>query len=81
MNLLWQSHLKMDRRIPEEERISKINKILRKLRLSECCNTRIGSVDGKKVLSGGEKKRLAFATEVIFDHVPASSQLYCLRRC
>ena len=32
--------------------------------LSKCANTFIGSKEIKKFISGGEKKRLAFATEV-----------------
>lgn len=30
-----------------------------------CANNRIGNGDERKVLSGGEKKRLAFATELL----------------
>ncbi|KAI4470788.1 abc transporter g family member 28 [Holotrichia oblita] len=37
------------------------------LGLSQCMNTRIGVNGDSKVLSGGEKKRLAFATELLTD--------------
>lgn len=64
MCFLKQSHLKLDRRISNQERILKIDKILKRLGLIDCLNTTIGYAGSNKVLSGGERKRLAFATEV-----------------
>lgn len=37
--------------------------------LLSCANTRIGNGDDKKLLSGGERKRLAFATELLTDPI------------
>ena len=41
-----------------------MSELLVKLGLTACANTMIGATGQDKVLSGGEKKRLAFATEV-----------------
>lgn len=60
--------MKLDRRINDRERRFKICDILKQLGLSQCMNTRIGLNGDSKVLSGGEKKRLAFATEVNLKH-------------
>lgn len=57
----------MDRRTTNTERRQKIHQILRDLNMLKCANTKIGSDGDVKILSGGEKKRLAFATEVNFD--------------
>lgn len=63
--LRFQAHLKLDRLISSQEKSSKIKTILNQLGLRRCANTCIGA-RGHKGLSGGEKKRLAFATEVRF---------------
>lgn len=62
MNIM--ARIKLDRRTTQNERNEKISQILTSLGLSKCLNMRIGINGENKVLSGGEKKRLAFATEV-----------------
>lgn len=62
----------MDRRTTNTERRQKIHQILRDLNMLKCANTKIGSDGDVKILSGGEKKRLAFATEVNFDGMGGS---------
>lgn len=57
--------MKLDRNLRSDEIEEKINSLLLDVNLLSCSNIKIGSVDNKKVLSGGEKKRLAFATEVM----------------
>lgn len=54
----------MDRRVDSTARKRKINDLLRKLGILHCANSTIGGSDQDKALSGGEKKRLAFITEV-----------------
>lgn len=54
----------MDRRTTSLARKRRVNQLLRQLALYESRFTRIGGLDGRKTLSGGERKRLAFATEV-----------------
>ncbi|ENN81632.1 hypothetical protein YQE_01995, partial [Dendroctonus ponderosae] len=64
MNIM--AHLKLDRLISSQEKSLKIKTILNQLGLRRCANTCIGA-RGHKGLSGGEKKRLAFATELLND--------------
>lgn len=59
------AHLKLDRRVTSEEINFIIRDLLERTGLLKCMNSRIGSDGEKKVLSGGEKKRLAFATELL----------------
>lgn len=56
--------MKLDRRMHTWEIHEKINNLLREVGLYERHEVRIGTGGDDKVLSGGEKKRLAFATEV-----------------
>lgn len=57
--------MKLDRRISKFEIHERINALLREVGLHDRRNVRIGAGGDDKVLSGGEKKRLAFATEVL----------------
>ena len=54
----------MDRRTTALARRRRVNQLMRQLSLYNARHTRIGGLDGLKTLSGGERKRLAFATEV-----------------
>lgn len=54
----------MDRRTSPLARRRKVNQLMRQLSLYGARHTRIGGLDGQKTLSGGERKRLAFASEV-----------------
>lgn len=47
------------------EKHSLIHDLLKRTGLTHCAHTRIGQGDATKVLSGGEKKRLAFASELL----------------
>ena len=59
-----QARLKMDRHSTAAERRARVDTILANLGLMKSEHTRIGVPGQKKSLSGGERKRLAFATEV-----------------
>lgn len=61
----FQANLKLDRRVKSKERDHIINDLLERTGLLQSSNTRIGTIDDKKVLSGGERKRLAFAVELL----------------
>lgn len=63
-SLFHQARMKLDGRIHTSDIRLKIDRLLRDVGLIERRDTRIGGGDDGKVLSGGEKKRLAFATEV-----------------
>lgn len=72
-HLTVMAHTKLDRRIPSHEVEFIIRDALEKVGLSHCANTRIGKDGDGKVLSGGEKKRLSFATELLSE----PSILFC----
>lgn len=65
----FQAHLRLDRRVSRRERKMIINDLLERTGLLSAAHSRIGSGDDKKVLSGGERKRLAFAVELLNDPV------------
>ncbi|KAK0160938.1 hypothetical protein PV328_008290 [Microctonus aethiopoides] len=68
MEHLWfMARMKLDRRMHTWEIHEKINNLLREVGLYERHEVRIGTGGDDKVLSGGEKKRLAFATELLSD--------------
>ena len=56
--------LRMDRRFNGAERYERVEQVLQDLNLKKCENTPIG-VELSKSISGGEKRRLAFASEVL----------------
>lgn len=56
--------MKLDRRTEARDIRERIDFLLQDVGLAHRSSTRIGCSIGEKVLSGGEKKRLAFATEV-----------------
>lgn len=64
-HLNFMAKLRLDRRVSSEERRLIIKDLLERTGLASVSSTRIGSGDDKKVLSGGERKRLAFAVELL----------------
>nr|XP_031835364.1 protein white [Nomia melanderi]XP_031835365.1 protein white [Nomia melanderi]XP_031835366.1 protein white [Nomia melanderi] len=66
-HLHFQAMVRMDRRIPIQHRISRVNEVISELALTKCRNTVIGQPGRIKGLSGGEMKRLSFASEVLTD--------------
>ncbi|RNA38237.1 white-like isoform X1 [Brachionus plicatilis] len=63
-HLIFQAMLRMDKETTKKERMIRVNKILQDLNLKKCENTVIGFF-GHRGISGGEKRRLAFASEII----------------
>ncbi|XP_049778131.1 protein scarlet-like isoform X1 [Schistocerca cancellata] len=61
------AHLKMDRGVPRDMRELRVQSLLKALGLAHRADTLIGEPGARKVLSGGERKRLAFATELLTD--------------
>ena len=55
----------MDKDIPYEKRMERIEHVLQELCLKKCENTLIGIPGRIKGLSGGEMRRLSFASEVL----------------
>ncbi|GAB6026310.1 hypothetical protein CHUAL_012516 [Chamberlinius hualienensis] len=63
--LIFQALLRMDRKIPYEQRLKRVEEVISELGLRKCANTIIGDPGSSKGISGGEMKRLAFAAEVL----------------
>ncbi|XP_058980481.1 protein scarlet [Musca domestica] len=61
----FMANLRLDRRVSKQERKMIIQDLLERTGLLGAANSRIGSGDDEKVLSGGERKRLAFAVELL----------------
>nr|UOU03362.1 ATP-binding cassette subfamily G-like 11-2 [Brachionus rubens] len=65
-HLLFQAMLRMDKNSPHDLRVKRIEEILNELNLKKCENSWIGSPErGIKGISGGERRRLSFASEII----------------
>ena len=63
----WQALLRMDDHITYEDRINRVEEAIQDFGLKKCANTKVGDPEkGIKGISGGERKRLAFAAEVPF---------------
>lgn len=57
----------MGRNVPYSQKVMRVNEVIIELSLRKCANTVIGSPGRIKGLSGGERKRLAFASEALTD--------------
>ena len=56
----------MDKHFTYEQRMNRVDEVIHELGLTKCQNTVIGNPErGVKGISGGERKRLAFASEVL----------------
>lgn len=64
-HLVFQACVRMDRDIPYAKRMERVDAVLQELGLTKCQNTLIGVQGRVKGISGGEMKRLAFASEVL----------------
>ena len=59
--------LRMDKHLSYRERMNRVEEVMQELSLSKSANTMIGNpARGVKGISGGERKRLAFACEVFY---------------
>ncbi|XP_070566509.1 protein white-like [Ptychodera flava] len=65
-HLVFQALLRMDKFIPKKARMERVEEIIKELGLAKCANTIIGNpARGIKGISGGEMKRLSFASEIL----------------
>uniref|UniRef100_A0A0P5A3D2 Protein white n=1 Tax=Daphnia magna TaxID=35525 RepID=A0A0P5A3D2_9CRUS len=65
-HLQFQALLRMDKYLTYSERMTRVGQVIHELGLTKCENTMIGNPErGIKGISGGERKRLAFASEVL----------------
>lgn len=64
-HLRFQAKVRMDKDIPYEKRMERVDTVMKELGLTKCANTIIGIQGRITGISGGESKRLAFASEVL----------------
>ena len=64
-HLEFQALVRLDREIPQKKRMERVDQVIVELGLSKCAKTVIGVPGRIKGISGGEKKRLAFASEIL----------------
>lgn len=63
----FQAMLRLDRHMSYKEKVQKVDQVVADLSLTKCQNTIIGVTGRIKGLSGGERKRLSFASEALTD--------------
>eukprot|EP00117_Sycon_ciliatum_P004957 scpid101826/ scgid4733/ Protein white len=67
-HLTVQALLRMNRNLTRKARLARVHEVLHELGLMDVINSYIGSVSGgTRGISGGQQKRLSFATEVLTD--------------
>lgn len=66
-HLIFQAMLRLDRHMPYKDKIQRVDEVINELALAKCQNTIIGVPGRIKGLSGGERKRLSFASEALTD--------------
>lgn len=66
-HLIFQAMLRLDRQMPYKEKLQRVDQVIEELALKKCQNTIIGVPGRIKGLSGGERKRLSFASEALTD--------------
>ncbi|XP_063236423.1 protein white-like [Bacillus rossius redtenbacheri] len=64
-HLVFQALVRMDRHIPYKQRMTRVDQVISELALAKCQNTTIGIPGRIRGISGGEMKRLSFASEVL----------------
>lgn len=64
-HLTFIANLKLDKRMSRQEKDTLVQKTLSKVGLLQCRESLIGDSNKGKTLSGGEKKRLSFAAELL----------------
>ncbi|XP_078376593.1 protein white-like [Oculina patagonica] len=66
-HLIFQAFLRMDKKVPDDQRIGRVEEVILQLGLTKCADSYIGIPGRMRGISGGEMKRLSFASEVITD--------------
>lgn len=65
--LIYSALLRMGRQYTHYEKMEKVEEVIRDMDLADCQHTIIGIPNRRKGISVGEKKRLAFASEILTD--------------
>ncbi|XP_032239520.1 protein white isoform X2 [Nematostella vectensis] len=66
-HLIFNALLRMEKHFTKRQRLERVEQILDELGLRRCADTLIGVPGRIRGISGGEKKRLSFASEVLTD--------------
>ncbi len=75
--LTFQALLRMDKHYKYEERMARVEEVIFEFGLTKCRQTTIGYPErGVKGISGGERKRLAFACEVLISSIMSYIDIY-----
>lgn len=64
-HLIFRALLRMDKNISREKRMDRVNEVIHELGLQRCKNNMIGDPGRIKGISGGEMRRLSFASEIL----------------
>ncbi|KJH50397.1 ABC transporter, ATP-binding protein [Dictyocaulus viviparus] len=65
--LTYSALLRMGDKYSYDEKLEKVEEVIKDMNLTDCQNTLIGIPNRKKGISVGEKKRLAFGSEILTD--------------
>uniref|UniRef100_H3G7N3 ABC transporter domain-containing protein n=1 Tax=Phytophthora ramorum TaxID=164328 RepID=H3G7N3_PHYRM len=63
-HLVFQAKLRMGKTFTEEQYMKRVDEVMEELGLMKCRDTLIGGISLRGI-SGGERKRLSFATEIL----------------
>eukprot|EP00656_Telonema_subtile_P038498 TRINITY_DN4343_c0_g1_i6.p1 TRINITY_DN4343_c0_g1~~TRINITY_DN4343_c0_g1_i6.p1 ORF type:complete len:577 (-),score=115.34 TRINITY_DN4343_c0_g1_i6:120-1850(-) len=66
-HLLFQASLQMDQKLSEQQIQETVELMLKQLNLVKCADTPVGSPGLTRGISGGERKRLSFAAQLLGD--------------
>ncbi|XP_053383188.1 protein white-like [Mercenaria mercenaria] len=66
-HLTFRALLRMDKNISKEKRMQRVKEVIEEFGLQKCMNNMIGDPGRIKGISGGEMRRLSFASEILND--------------
>lgn len=64
-HLIFNARLRMDPAVSDSDRFKRVDEVMDQMGLRKCESTGIGTPGKTKTISGGEMKRLSFATELL----------------
>jgi ATP-binding cassette, subfamily G (WHITE), eye pigment precursor transporter len=59
--------LRLPKSMSRQEKLKRVDQVLKQFNLDTCKNVQIGILGQAKGISGGQKRRLDFATEILTD--------------
>ncbi|XP_045170126.2 protein white-like isoform X2 [Mercenaria mercenaria] len=64
-HLTFRALLRMEKEVPRHRRLERVDEVIQELGLQKCQNNMIGNPGRIKGISGGEMRRLSFASEIL----------------